>query len=153
MTQEVICELSQSEIKNGSFKKGLADCIILTKNNSLYLQVRPRNPENIGKISLFGGHIEQGETALGAVIREVNEETGGFPTAEEMVFIGAVTEKWTNYADIVHVYFWHDRDGTITGCYEDEPIEFENVGVALLNLELMDYARWALEKAKEMNLI
>ena len=70
-----------------------------------------------------------------------------------MIFIGAVTEEWTNYADIVHVYFWHDQRGTITGCYEDEPIEFANVDEALQRSDVMDYARWALQKARLMTLI
>ncbi len=153
MNQEIICELSQSEIKNGSFRKELADCIILTKNNTLYLQMRPRNPDKIGKISLFGGHVESGETPLQAVIREIQEETGGEPQEKDLIFIGAVTEEWTNYADIVHVYFWHDQRGTITGCYEDEPIEFANVDEALQRSDVMDYARWALQKARLMTLI
>lgn len=153
MDHKLIRDVSPTDSQRNVFRKELADCIILTKNNTLYLQMRPRNPEEIGKISLFGGHIEQGETPLKAVMREVKEETGGEPQEKDLIFIGAVTEEWTNYADIVHVYFWHDKDGTITGCYEDDPIEFKNVGQALLNNELMDYVRWALGKAGLMNLI
>lgn len=153
MSDQIIYELSQEEIQNRSFKKELADCLILTQNNSLYLQFRPRNPQSIGKISLFGGHIEQGEIPLEAAIREIHEETGGLPASEEMVFIGSITEKWTNHTEIVNIYFWHDKNGTITGCYEDSPIEFKKIEDALSSKDLMDYVRWALEKAKKINLI
>ncbi len=75
MDHKLIRDVSPTDSQRNVFRKELADCIILTKNNTLYLQMRPRNPEEIGKISLFGGHVEEGETPLQAVIREIQEET------------------------------------------------------------------------------
>jgi len=49
----------------------------------------------------------------------------------EIVFIGAVTEDWTNHTELVHIHFWHDKKGIITGCYEAEPRYFDNAQEAL----------------------
>lgn len=152
MNHQAICEVDLIQDSEKTFSKTLADVIIFKKDRSLYLQKRPRNPTEIGDISLFGGHVEEGETPLEAAIREIKEETGGDIESKDLLFVGAVTEEWTKYEDIVHIYVWHDKQGTITGCYEDLPLEFSNIDQALSQSELMDYARWALNKIKEMNI-
>lgn len=132
-----------------SYRKQLADCVVLTHDKKIYLQRRPDTwGKHAGVVNLFGGHVEEGENATQAVIRELNEETGGIIEPKYLVFVGAVTEGWTNHTEIVHVYFWHDTKNTITGCYEAEPISFDTVEEALAHPKLMDYARWALTEYK-----
>lgn len=132
-------------VNPAAYKKQLADCVVLCADGRLLLQRRPENwRSSLGVVNIFGGHVEAGETAQEAVIRELNEETGGVIRPDALVFIGAVTEEWTGHSELVHVYFWHDRDNTVTGCYEAEAIYFDTMAAALAHPKLMDYARWAL---------
>jgi 8-oxo-dGTP diphosphatase len=107
----------------------------------------------IGNVNTFGGHVEPGETSAQAVIRELNEETGAKINGKDLLFIGALTEDWTNHEEAVHIYFWHDKERTITGCYECEAMTFDSLKEALAHPGLMPYAKWALEKCDAMGLI
>ncbi|MDR3424051.1 MAG: NUDIX hydrolase [Alphaproteobacteria bacterium] len=139
-----------SKIKMPSFKKHLADCVILTYDNRILLQKRPDNwPYSFpGTVNPFGGHVEKGETPLQAVIRELAEETGAKASEQDLLFVGAVSESFTNHTELVHIYFWHDKENTITGCYEGEAISFDTVEDALAHPKIMPYARWALEECQ-----
>ena len=53
----------------------------------------------------------------------------------------------------MHVYFWHDKGNTITGCYEGEAIEFDTVEDALAHPKIMDYAAWALLECQRRKLL
>lgn len=44
-------------------------------------------PTNPGKLGLFGGHIEWGESPMQALIREICEETGIVSTASDIKFM------------------------------------------------------------------
>ncbi|MBU6475037.1 MAG: NUDIX domain-containing protein [Alphaproteobacteria bacterium] len=136
-------DLSTADLK--SYKKKLADCVVLTHEGKLYLQRRPENwGSHAGVINLFGGHVEAGETAEQGVIRELNEETGARIAPEDLVFIDAVTEGMTQHAEIVHIYFWQDKAKTITGCHEAEPVTFDTVDAALAHPKIVPYAAGAL---------
>jgi ADP-ribose pyrophosphatase YjhB (NUDIX family) len=56
---------------------GSVAILISNENNELYLQKRDlRAPKNPGKVSLFGGAIEEGESPYEAAQRELQEELG-----------------------------------------------------------------------------
>jgi 8-oxo-dGTP diphosphatase len=134
--------------------KKLADCVVLTHDGKLYMQRRPDNWHSFpGVISLFGGHVEPDETPDRAVVRELNEETGARIDSQDLIFIGAVTEDCTAHVEIIHVYFWHDRKNTITGCYEAEPALFNSAQEVLLHPKVMDYAKWALLECRSLGLL
>lgn len=130
----------------------VADCVVLTHEGKLYMQRRTWG-RWIGHVNTFGGHIERGETSTQAVVRELNEETGAKIKEEDLVFIGAITEDWTNHTEIVHLYFWRDKDQTIFGCYECESITFNSVMEAIAHPKIMPYAKWALEECEARGLI
>lgn len=141
-------------IDEHSYAKHLADCVILTQDNRLLLQKRPENWGSCpGALNIFGGHVEDGETVLEGLIRELHEEVGAQISPEEIVFIGAVTEDWTDHTELVHIHFWHDKKGTITGCYEAEPRHFDSVQEALKHPRIMDYTRWALQECENRGLL
>lgn len=132
----------------------LADCVVLTKDRKILMQQRPESwGKSAGNLNIFGGHVEDGETVIQGLIRELNEELGAVVIEKDLVFIGAITEDWTDHAELVHVYFWHDKQGTITGCYEAEAREYDTVEQALAHPKIMDYAAWALETCQTLKLI
>ena len=56
--------------------KHIATAVLRLPNGKLALQRRAPDAEiSPGKLGLFGGHIEEGESAEEAVIRELGEET------------------------------------------------------------------------------
>jgi 8-oxo-dGTP diphosphatase len=135
-------------------RKRLADCIILTADNRLLLQKHPDGCTSLpGAVHPFGGYVEYGESPFQAMVREIQEETGGMVLKDETVFLGAITEEDTSHRDLVHVWFWHDIRGSVTGCYEREEICFDDVDDVLALPLLMDYARQALHMAVEAGLI
>ena len=143
-----------SIIPQDAYKKHLADVVILTSKNKILLQSRPLNwLTHPGVVCLFGGHVEDEEVPIEAAVREIHEETGGILSSSDLIFIGALTEDWTNHSQIVHVYFWYDKDGSITGCYEAEAIEFNSSSEAISHNNIMDYAKWALEECNLRNLL
>jgi 8-oxo-dGTP diphosphatase len=138
-----------SRVALSDFKQHLADCIILTYDNRILLQYRPKEWSCPDVVNPFGGHVGAGETPLQAVVRELAEETGASVSEQEVQFIGALSESFTNYTELIHVYFWHDKKNTITGCYEAEAIFFDTTEDALAHIKLMPYARWALEECQQ----
>lgn len=149
-----ICPVNISAANMRTYNKHLADVVILTANKRFLLQKRysERRP-GVEIVTLFGGHVEEGETLLEAAARELQEETGGSASPDDLVAVGALTESWTNHTELVHVWFWHDRRGTITGCYEREAIEFASLEDAMRHPGLMDYAKWALLECKRRELL
>ncbi len=88
-----------------------------------------------------------------AVIRELNEELGAVAGEKDVIFIGAVTEAFTDHSEVIFLHFWHDKSGTITGCYEGEAVYFRDVDEALARFKIMDYAAWLLHKCRVMGLL
>lgn len=118
------------------------------------MQQRPDNwGKHAGVLNIFGGHIEEGETILEGLIRELHEELGADVKPEDITFIGAITEDFTGHTEIVHVHFWHDKKGTITGCYEAEAKEYQTVEETLKHPKIMDYAIWALRECQNKGLL
>lgn len=132
----------------------LADCVILTHDNKLALQQRPLNwGKSAGNLNIFGGHVEHGETIMQGLTRELHEELGAIVKVEDVIFIGAITEDFTNHTEIVHVHFWHDKDNTITGCFEAEIAYYDRAAGALAHPKIMDYTKWALLECQRRGLI
>ena len=133
-----------------AFKKQFSSCIVLTRENKILLQQRGDNFVTFpGYLSSFGGRIEKDETPTQALIRELNEELGAVVNESDVVLLGAVTEKISDYQDLVYEYFWHDAHGTITGCYEGEARFFDDVESVLKYSEkIMDDVQWALKECQ-----
>lgn len=149
-----IKEVDLATVNLSSYTKHLADCVILTHDNKLLMQERPATwGKFAGVLNIFGGHVEAGESVEQALIRELKEELGADVLANEVTKIGAVTEDWTKHQELVHVHFWHNKKGTITGCYEGEARHYQSVEDALSHPQIMDYACWALYRCQAQNLL
>jgi 8-oxo-dGTP diphosphatase len=136
-----------------SFKKQLADAIVLTKDGKLMMQQRTPGWKSVGKLTAFGGHVEPGETPLQGLLRELKEELGADVPEAELVSLGALTEEETGHTEIVYTWFWHDKQGLITGCYECEAAYYDRAAGALAHPMIMDYAVWMLEECKKRGLL
>ncbi len=142
------------ENNKSHYEKHLADVLIVRANGFLYLQKHAETDvRNPGVVHLFGGHVENKETYSQAAIREINEETGGIIKPAELTHIGSVTESFTNHSELVHIYFWQDKENTITGCYERESIEFQTPQKALRHPKIMPYSKWAILEAINRKLL
>ena len=143
-----------STIDETKYSAHLADCVVLTQDGKLLMQQRTASWGNYaGNLNTFGGHVEAGETPLQGLIRELNEELGAIVLAQDVVKIGGITEDFTNHQELVHIHFWHDKQGTITGCYEAEPRTYDSVAQALAHPKIMDYAAAALIRCQAMGLL
>lgn len=131
--------INTDKIALADFKNQFTSCIILTANNKLLLQKRGENWSRFpGFICPFGGKVEDNETPLQAITRELQEELGAKIAPEEIDFLGAYTEKASNFTDLIYGYFWHDQHDKITGCYEGAPAYFDSIAQVLKSKKLMD---------------
>ena len=129
-------------------------CIVLTQDFKILLQERGLDWHTFpGCLSTFGGSIEAGESPLQALRRELKEELGAQVQEAEIVQLGAITEALSQYRDLIYVYFWQDKRGTITGCYEGEAKAYEQVEAVLEHPKLMDDVRWLLSECQKRQLL
>lgn len=137
-----------------SFRKHMADCVVLTHEGKILLQHRPEGwGAFAGCLNAFGGHVEEGETVMQGLVRELKEELGADVMSQDVVFLGAVTEDFTQHTELVHIHFWHDKERTITGCYEAESRCFETAEEAMLHPKVMAYTKWALSECVARNFV
>ena len=153
-TTEAIRVVDLTTVNTTNFKGFYVGCIVLTKDNKIMLQQRPLNWRTFPDcLATFGGHIEINETPISAIVRELAEELGAKVTPAELLSLGAITEAITNYSELIYIYFWHDKHGTITGCYECEAKYYDNCMAALAHPKIMDDVRWLLEECKNRKLL
>lgn len=140
--------------ENAALLKKFTGCIIITHDNQILLQERPLNWRTFpGMIATFGGKIDGTETPIEALVRELNEELGAIAHSNDVVELGALTEAVTDHKELAFLYYWHDKENTITGCYECDPIYFRDADAALNHPKLTDDVIWALEECKRRGLL
>lgn len=133
-----------------TYRKTFSDAVTFNHAGQLLLQRRPQGWDSSGgKLTLFGGHVENGETPLQAICRELHEELGARATPESISALGIIEEHCGDAIDAVYIHLWHDRDNSITGCYESSSEAFASITDALNETTLMDYARLALQQAQK----
>ena len=131
-----------------------ADCIILTKENKILLQQRPVHWERAGGcLVTFGGKIENNESDQQAICREIKEELGAEIAPTELIKIGDFEDHFSDHTELSHLYFWHDKTGKITGCYEGEAVYYDQINAALNHPQIMSYLARALLQCKKMALL
>ncbi len=152
---ETIKIVDLTKIDEITFEKRYVGCLVLTQDNKILLQQRGSSKYHKfpGFLSTFGGCIESGESPMQALVRELKEELGADIVAAEVIHLGAYTEVATNYTDLVYSYFWHDRLGTITGCYEDEARYYENCAHVFTHKKIMDDVKWQLQECQNKGLL
>jgi len=136
------------------FEQCCVGCMVLTQDNQIMLQQRCHNWHSFPDyLAEFGGHIEANESPIQALQRELNEELGAQVNPSEVISFGALTETVSKHSILVYEYFWHDKHGTITGCYECEARYYDNCAAVLKHPKIMDDVRWSLNKCQKLKLL
>ncbi|MGB0756839.1 MAG: NUDIX domain-containing protein [Patescibacteria group bacterium] len=107
-----------------------AGAILVTKDNNIILQKRDDTPGifNPGKITLFGGGVEQGEKIKDAVIRELLEETGLSISKDQLEPFGSYQKTLAKHGDecLCHVFI-------VDNVIQDDIIVYEGQGFVSTN--------------------
>jgi 8-oxo-dGTP diphosphatase len=132
------------------FTRLCVGCLVLNKDGKIVLQQRDDHCQTYpGRLATFGGGIEFNETPIQALIRELKEELGAEVNVRDVISLGIITEAETNYRELVYVYFWHDKNGTITGCYEGKAKYYNTSNEAENHPKIMEDVRWLLQECKK----
>ncbi len=154
MTADVDLNLTQTDFS--AYCRALACAIVLTHDGKILLQQRPADGlHDVPYIGLFGGGHEDGETLPQALCRELNEELGAVlvPSEAELLFADVSQHKGQQLEQLITVFFWHDVNNTISGCYEHAPITFDSAHDALADTRLSASPRRGLEECLRRGLI
>ena len=152
--EKTIKLIDLTQIDPAAFAYRGVGCIVLTKDHKILLQQRGHNWQRFpGRLATFGGQIESGETPIQALIRELHEELGAQVNESDVIALGVITEAITQHRDLIYRYFWHDKSGSITGCYEGEAKYYDDIQAALDHPKIMDDVRWALNECQAKGLL
>jgi 8-oxo-dGTP diphosphatase len=149
------CHLVDLKYANDAiYQKRSVGCLVLTKDNRLLLQLRDEDCHAYpGHLSTFGGGIKECEQPLQALVRELYEELGATVQVNDVVNLGALTEPETGHSILVYTYFWHDKNGTITGCYEGRPVYFDDSVSPVRHPKVMQDVCWMIAECQALKLI
>ena len=129
-------------------------CVVTDPQKNLLLQYRNHSFENFPNcLCHFGGGIDPHETSEQAIIRELHEEIGAQAAPEDMIFLGCLSEDETGHTEIINTYFWHDKNNSVTGCYEGELRVFNHLAALLSEPKLMPSSRWMVEECIRRKLL
>lgn len=141
-------------INDAEYQRRSVGCLVLSQDKKIVLQLRDADaPTFPNHLATFGGGIEEGESPLDALVRELKEELGADVSPNEVVLLGAVAEPETNFRSLVYVYFWHDVHGSIKGCFEGKAKYFSDTTIPLEHPKVMNDVIWVIQECDKRGLI
>lgn len=149
-----IQQIDLTKTSGAAFLHCCVGCIVLSQDGKIVLQQRDSaSPTYPDCLATFGGGLEPGESPIQALVRELKEELGAQVQESEVISLGAITERATNYSELIYVYFWQDKYGSITGCYEGKAEYYDNCTAAMMHPKIMDDVRWLLRQCQSRQLL
>lgn len=119
--------------------------LLLKKDNKLLLQRRRNTGHGDGKLSLVGGHVENGESAIMTLVRESKEEIGIIVNPLDVNFVYAL-HRTDNTEERIDLFFEVSRwKGNVRIC---EPIKSSEVffeSIEHLSDDVLPYIKHALK--------
>lgn len=149
-----IRQINISTVDETNFPQRYVGCLVLTHDEKILFQQRDSDcKRHPGYLATFGGMIEEGESPMQALIRELNEELGAVVEKKDVTAFGAITEKISDHKELVYIYFWQDTRRTITGCYEGKPAFYNAPEDVLKHPKIMNDVRWLLQECSKRKLL
>ncbi len=140
-----IQKIDLKDIDENNFSPRHVGCIVLSHDNKIVLQQRDQDAYTFPNcLATFGGRIEESENPMDALVRELNEELGAKVDEKNVISLGTIIEHDGNNKTLIYVYFWQDKENTITGCYEGEARYYENKEAAFAHPKIMEDVKWLL---------
>lgn len=154
MSTSTCRKINIKHINDSEYQRHSVSCLVLSQDNKIVLQLRDATaPTFPNCLATFGGGIEQNETPMQALVRELNEELGAIVSPQTVITLGAVSEPETNYSSLIYVYFWHDTHGSITGCYEGQAKYFNDPTLPKSHPKVMTEVIWLIEECNNRGLL
>lgn len=128
-----------------------AAAIILTHDGKILLQARDDYPA----IGRFGGGCHPGDKDFKAtLLRELKEELGAEAMAEDLVFLTQkVGVNLNGSSGLTVTFFWHDKKGSIKGCYEGAPAYFDSAAAVQANTKVREHTKECVQIAASLGLV
>lgn len=135
------------------YERYFAGCLIKTHDGRLLLQLRGKNWDRFpDTLATFGGQIDAGESCVEGMARELAEELGAKFRMDEAVYLGAFTKAGLENA-LIHAFWWHDQENSITGCYEGEPAYFADAADILSQTNITPDVYWIVKQCLSRGLM
>jgi 8-oxo-dGTP pyrophosphatase MutT (NUDIX family) len=132
--------------RHSDYARHFAGCLIQTRDGRLLLQRRGKNWDRFpDTLATFGGQIDAGESFVEGMARELAEELGATFGMEAAIYLGSITKIGLDNA-LIHVFWWHDKANSITGCYEGEPAYFANAAEILSQENITPDVYWIVNE-------
>ena len=147
-------KVNLKHVNDAEYKRRSIGCLILSQNRRIVLQQRDSDaPTFPDYIATFGGGVETGESPIQALTRELNEELGAIISPDDVISLGAISEPETNHTTLVYMYFWHDKHGSITGCYEGTAKYINDPIILDKYPKVMNDVIWSIQECKKLQLL
>ncbi len=120
--------------------------ILILNDNKVLLSRRANTGWMDGKLCIPGGHVEEGETPLQAIVREIKEELGAEVNPADLTFQCVAVRNQNPNEHIAFVSALHDKSYNFTNMEPDKCSELVWVDTNKLHDDVIPDFRQILEE-------
>ncbi len=113
--------------------------VFILKNDKVLLGRRANTGWMDGHLCPFGGHVEEGETPLRAIIREIQEELGVLIKADDLEFACVAARNTTATEYVAYEFVIRDKDYPFYNAEPEKCSELVWVQINNLPNEVIDH--------------